>query len=79
MHTPYPIPPGSAPGHKPQKPLKESGIIQSLGTSINFVFFLLKGRVKKEGMAQRPPTLYTLLPRSLRIGACERISSFKGN
>ena len=31
-------PPGSAPGHKLQKPSKESGIFQSLGT-INFVLF----------------------------------------
>ena len=32
------IPPVSAPGYKLQKPSKESGIFQSLGT-INFVFF----------------------------------------
>ena len=31
-------PPGSAPGHKLQKPSKESGIFQSLGT-INFVLY----------------------------------------
>ena len=32
------LPPRSAPGHKLQKPSKESGIFQSLGT-INFVLF----------------------------------------
>ena len=36
MHTLYPIP-GSAPGHKAQKPSKESGIFQSLGTVSFFV------------------------------------------
>ena len=36
------------------------------------LFFLLKGRVKRgRGTAQCP--LNTLLPRSLRLGACERI------
>ena len=35
MHTPHPTP-GSAPGHKLQKPSKESGIFHSLGT-ITFV------------------------------------------
>ena len=38
---------GLATGHKLQKPSKESGMFQSLGT-ISFVLFLLKGRVKKE-------------------------------
>ena len=38
MHTPHPTPLVSAPGHKLQKPLNESGIFQSLGT-INFVVF----------------------------------------
>ena len=43
------------PRHKLQKPSKESGIFQSLGT-INFVLFLLKGVVKRGGgMAQWPP------------------------
>ena len=37
-----------APGHKLQKPSKVSGLFQSLGT-INFVFFLLKGGVKRGG------------------------------
>ena len=41
-------PPKSAPGHKLQKPSKESGIIQSLGTT-NFVNFLLKDKVKTKG------------------------------
>ena len=33
--------PGSAPGHELQKPSKESGIFQSLGTISFFCFFLL--------------------------------------
>ena len=37
INTPQPTP-GSAPGHKLQKPSKESGIFQPLGT-INFVLF----------------------------------------
>ena len=37
-HTPHPTPPVSAPGHKLQKPSKESGIFQSLGTLVLFVF-----------------------------------------
>ena len=51
---------GFATGHKLQKPSKESGMFQSLGT-ISFVLFLLKGRVKKgEGWYNGPP-LNTLL------------------
>ena len=51
---------GLATGHKLQKPSKESGMFQSLGT-ISFVLFLLKGRVKKgEGWHNGPP-LNTLL------------------
>ena len=61
MHLPHPTPSGFAPGHKLQKPSKESGIFQSLGT-ITFVLFLLKGRVKKGGgHGTMPPTLNTLL------------------
>ena len=37
---------GLATDHKLQKPSKESGMFQSLGT-ISFVLFLLKGKVKK--------------------------------
>ena len=52
---------GLATGHKLQKPSKESGMFQSLGT-ISFVLFLLKGRVKKrEGWHNAPPPLNTLL------------------
>ena len=49
-HTPHPTPPPprSAPGHKLQKPSKESGIFQSHGT-IYFVNFLLKDKVKRRG------------------------------
>ena len=59
MHTSHPTL-GLATGHKLQKPSKESGMFQSLGT-ISFVLFLLKGRVKKgEGWHNGPP-LNTLL------------------
>ena len=52
------LPLGLVPGHKLQKPSKESGMFQSLGT-ISFVLFLLKGRVKKGGrMAQWPLSEY---------------------
>ena len=51
MHTyPASYPPGSAPGHKQQKPSKESGMFQCLGT-VNFVLLLLKGTVKWGGGA----------------------------
>ena len=49
---------GLATGHKLQKPSKESGMFQSLGT-ISFVLFLLKSRVKKgEGWHNGPPSEY---------------------
>ena len=45
------------PGHKLQKPSKESGIFQSrfffFGT-ISFVFFSLKGKVKRRGHGTMP-------------------------
>ena len=47
-HTPHPTPARSAPGHKLQKPSKESGPFHSLG-AINFVNFLLKDKVKRRG------------------------------
>ena len=55
MHIAYPLfyPPGSAPGPKLQKPSKESGIFQSLGTIT--CSFLLKGRVKRGAIAQCSP------------------------
>ena len=46
---PSSCPPRSTPGHKLQKPSKESGIFQSLDT-INFVNFLLKDKVKRKGL-----------------------------
>ena len=57
---PSSYPPGSAPGHKLQKPSKESGIFQSLGT-INFVLFLLKSRVKRRAWSHAPHLPNTLL------------------
>ena len=53
MHTFHPTLTGSAPGHKLQKPSKESGIFQSLGT-ISFVLFYLKAESKGGGMALYP-------------------------
>ena len=49
---PSSYPSGFAPGHKLQKPPKESGIFQSLGT-INVVLFT-KRQGQKGGMAQWP-------------------------
>ena len=49
IDTPHPTPPPrSAPGHKLQKPSKESGTFQSHGT-IYFVNFLLKDKFKRRG------------------------------
>ena len=46
---------------------------------IVFCSFLLKGKVKGGGAWHNAPLLNTLLPRSLRLGACARIiSSFTG-
>ena len=47
----HPIPPVSAPGHKLQKPSKESGIFQSFGT-INFVVFTKRQNQRGGGMVQ---------------------------
>ena len=48
-------PTGSASDHKSRKPSKDSGIFQSLGT---ICLFLLKGTVKRGGMAQCPHFKY---------------------
>ena len=53
MHTPHPTP-GSVPGRKLQKPSKESGILQSLGT-VNFVLFYKKAQSKREDYGPMPP------------------------
>ena len=60
MHSAYPSSIGSVPGHKLQKPSKESGMFQSLGT-ISFALFLLKGGVKKGEAWHNGPPLNTLL------------------
>ena len=63
LHTPQ-LTPGSAPDHELQKPTKEFGISQSLGTICSF---LPKGKVKRgEGaMAQcPPPPKYAILTRA---------------
>ena len=50
-----------APGHKLQKPSKESGLFQSLGT-INFVFFFTKRRSQKRwGARHNAPPKYALV------------------
>ena len=43
-----------APGHKLQKPSKESGIFQSLGT-VNFVFVYQKAELKEVGARHNAP------------------------
>ena len=62
-------PPGSAPGHKLQKPSKESGMFHSLGT-INFVLFLLKSRVKRGAWPNAALLLNTLLALSTHNRKC---------
>ena len=52
MHAPHPTP-RSAPGHKQQKPSKESGIFLSFGTI--FVLFYEKSESKGGTVAQCPP------------------------
>ena len=59
-HAPHPILPRSVPGHKLQKPSKESGIFQSHGTIyfINFSLTKRQSQVERTGgwrMTQRPP------------------------
>ena len=57
---------GLATGHKLQKPSKESGIFQSLGT-ISFVLFFTKRQSQKGGrMAQWPSSEYA--PGHIHIG-----------
>ena len=46
-----------------------------------FILFFFPERQSQKGVGghgSMPPPLNTLLPRSLRLGACERIRSFKG-
>ena len=52
------LPPRSVPSHKLQKPSKEYGIFQLLGT-INFVLFAKRQSQKGGGMAQCPPKYAT--------------------
>ena len=59
-------PPVFAPGHKLQKPSKEPGIFQSLGT-ISFVLFTEKQSQKGEAMAECPPLNTLLLALDLLI------------
>ena len=54
----------SAPGHKLQKPSKEFGIFQSLGT-VNFVVFT-KRQSEKGGPWPNAPPLNTLLAQPLQ-------------
>ena len=60
---------GSAPGHKLQKPSKESGIFQSLGT-INFVLCYQKGESKRRAWSNAPHLLNTLLVLSTHNRKC---------
>ena len=61
--------PGSALGHNLQKPSKESGILQLLGT-FKFVCFLLKRRVKRGAWPNAPHLLNTLLALSTHNRKC---------
>ena len=51
---------GFAPGHKLQKPSEECNIFQSLGTISRLLFFLLNGRVKREGAWHNVFTVFTV-------------------
>ena len=57
MHKCIPLilPSWIRPGHKLQKPSKESGVFQLLGT-INFVLVYFKAESKPRAMAQWPPS-----------------------
>ena len=59
IHIPHPTPPGPAPGHKLQKPLKESGYFSHLPPSV--LFLSLKGRVKRGGQGTMLPPFTSLL------------------
>ena len=70
MHTrSSSYPPGSAPGHKLQKPSKESGIFQSLGT-INFVLFSKKRSQKGGAWPNAPYLLNSLVALSTHNQKC---------
>ena len=67
MHTLIPPLPGSAPSHKLQKPSKEFGIFQSLGTICSF---LLNSKVKEGvggGMAQYAPGAMSLVNDQIKM------------
>ena len=49
MYTPYPSPPGSAPGHKPPKPSKESGIFQQFSHLAPLILFFFTERQSQGG------------------------------
>ena len=71
------LPPRSAPGHKLQKPSKESGIFQSLVT-INFVLFYRTARSKEGGAWPNfpPLPLNTLLTKMWQISQTNLNSLF---
>ena len=59
--TPLILPPRSVPSHKLQKPSKEYGIFQLLGT-INVVLVYIKGKVKRGGGGAWPNAPLNTLP-----------------
>ena len=78
MHTLI-LAPGSAPRHKQQKLSKESGIAYFSHLAPLILLFPTRRQSQKGWRRHNAPPSNTLLPRSLRLGACERIpiSSFK--
>ena len=75
--TPLILPPRSVPSHKLQKPSKEYGIFQLLGT-INVVLVYIKGKVKRGGggMAQCPPKYATSTGRVANVNGDIAQASF---
>ena len=67
MHIAYPssYPYGFAPGHKLQKPSKESGVLHSLGTN-NVVLVYQKTELKRGEAGTIAPLLNTLLRAGFR-------------
>ena len=78
MHTPHP-PPGSVPRYKLQKPSKEYGVPYFSHSAPLVSLFLTRRQSQKgkHGTLPPPHPKYAAAYGSLRLGACERISSFK--
>ena len=72
--------PGSAPGHKLSYRKHQMSLAYFSHLTPLVLFFFTEKQSQKGRACHNAPALplNTLLPRSLKQGACERISSFKG-